>query len=205
MPNQIITTEAVARRETLPDLARVEVTAVGEGENTRDALALASDRASTIRESVTTVSNEQIRTVDIQVEDSSEAFVTPETDAQYVGKERLIIECIPDTAEAVVMEVTDAGGTVQTVDFYLHEDVRRRLQNEALSAAMERAREKAERMAAAEGLIISEVREATTSEASSGMQSIVDEALERGHETNLAPTPVTVTESVEVVYELTTE
>jgi uncharacterized protein YggE len=44
--------------------------------------------------------------------------------------------------------VTDAGGTVRGVEFELHEERRRALRDEALAAATERAREKADRVAA---------------------------------------------------------
>lgn len=112
---------------------------------------------------------------------------------------------MPETAEAVVVEVTDAGGTVHTIQFKLHEDVHRQLQNKALTTAMERAREKAKHIAAAEGLVVGEVQEVTTREVSSGMESIVDEALAASPDTDLHPAPVAVSESVKVIYELTEE
>lgn len=179
----------------------VEITAIGEGDSTTVARSTARDRVSTIRDSLTTVSDNQIRTVDLQIEDSSEMF-DPDTDAQYRAIERLHIDCVPETAESIVVEVTDAGGTVQTVQFKLHADVHQQLQNKALTAAMERAREKAECIAAAEGVAVGKVQQVTTSEESSGMESIVDEAL-ASSDVDLHPTPITVSERVEVVYELT--
>lgn len=204
MTPRTITTDAQARREAIPNLATVEARAVGDGDNASAARALAQDRADTIRDAVTVVSAEQISTTNIQVEHTSDVF-GEDTDAEYRAKERLLIECVPETAEGVVVEVADAGGTVESVHFHLHEDIRRQLQDEALAAAMQRAREKAERIAAVEGAVVAEVQSVTTREVSTGMNSIVDEALSRPPDTDVAPEPVGVTEAVEAVFELTAE
>jgi len=204
MTTRTITTDATARRETDPELATVEINVTGQGNEAADARALARDRAATIRDSLTAVSADQIRTVDIQVEDATEPF-TADIDAQYQATERLHVECVPETTEQVVVEVTDAGGTVRSVEFQVHEQVRRQLQDEALAAAMERAREKASRLAAVEGLVVSDVQRITTTEVSTGMDSIVEEALEGSPDTDLSPAPIAVSEAVEVVYELTAE
>jgi uncharacterized protein YggE len=91
---------------------------------------------------------------------------------------------------------------VRTVDFHLGESVSRRLQDEALEAATGRAREKAERIAAAEGLTVAGVREVTTRDVPTGMNSIVDAALAHGPEMDLQPDPTTVAAAVEAVFEL---
>jgi uncharacterized protein YggE len=188
----------------MPDLATVEALAIGEGESASDARAIAQDRASTLRESITDVSTAQVRTVDLQVQDTDEMF-DPVTDAPFQAIERLHIDCVPENAESVVIDITNSGGQIQTVQFQLHEDMRRELQNKAISSAMERAREKAEQMAAAEGLAVAEVQEAMTKEVSTGFESLVDEALASSPDADLHPTPITVSEGVEVVYELSEE
>jgi len=202
MTARTITTSATAQRTETPDLATVEVTAIGEGDSVVAARTTARDRTTTIRESVTAVPADQIQTVDLQIEDTDEMF-DPVTDAAYQATERLHIDCVPETAEEVVVEVTDASGTIRNVQFYLHEEVHRRLQNEALTAAMERSREKADLIAATEGLDVAGVQDVATKDASTGMESIVDEALASGSDTDLHPEPITVSESVEVTYELT--
>lgn len=202
MTARTITTSATAQRKETPDLATVEVTAVGEGDSVAAARTTARDRTTTVRESVTAVSADQIRIVDLQIEDTDEMF-DPATDAAYQATERLHIDCVPETAEEVAIEVTDAGGTIRNVQFYLHEEVHRQLQNEALTAAMERSREKAEQIAVTEGLDVAGVQGVTTKNVSTGMESIVDEALASGCDTDLHPEPITVSESVEATYELT--
>lgn len=204
MTIRTITVEATARRDAAPELARVEVTVTGAADEATDARALARDRAATVRDSVTPVSADRIRTVDIQIEDATEAF-GPDIEAQYQATERLHVECVPETAETVVVDVTDAGGTVQTVQFQIHDSVREQLQDDALAAAMERTREKASRLAAVEGLVVSDVQNITTRDANAGMDSIVEEALERSPDTGLSPATVGVSERVEVVYELAAE
>jgi len=67
MSSRSITVDAVGRYEAVPDLATIEAFAIGEGESASDARAIAKDRASTIRESITDISTDQIRTVDLQV------------------------------------------------------------------------------------------------------------------------------------------
>jgi uncharacterized protein YggE len=151
---------------------------------------------------VTAVPADQIQTVDLQIENTDEMW-DPATDTVYQATERLHIDCVPETAEEVVVEVTDASGTIRNVQFYLHEDIHRQLQNEALAAAMERSREKVEMIAATEELDVAGVQDVATKDGSTGMESIVDEALGSGSDTDLHPEPITVSESVEVTYELT--
>lgn len=201
MSSRTIRTDAVGRREARPELATVVVTASGDGESAVDARATARDRALAIRESVTAVSEECLRTVTCRVEAASE-FFEPDTDAPYLAEEKLHVDCTPERAEDVVVAVTEAGGTVQDVRFELHDAVRRELEDEALAAAMERAREKAERVAAAEGLAVSAVREVTTGNGDEGMQPIAEEALAGIPATDFRPDPIAVTATVEAVYEL---
>jgi len=204
MNSRTVTVDAVGRCEAVPGLATVEALAIGGGESASGARAIAKDRASTLRESITDVSADQIRTVDLRVQNTDEVF-NPVTEAPFQVTERLHIDCLPENAESVVVDVTNAGGQIQTVQFQLHEDKRRELRNHAISSAMERAREKAEQMAAAEGLAVAEVQEATTKEVSTGFESIVDEALASKPDTDLHPAPITVFEGVEVVYQLSEE
>jgi len=204
MKSRTVTVDAVGRCEAVSDLATVEAFAIGEGESASDARAIAKDRASTIRESITDISTDQIRTVDLQVQDTDEMF-DPVTDAPFQATARLHIDCLPENAESVVVDVTNAGGQIQTVQFQFHENKRRELQDKAIKSAMERAREKAEQMAAAEGLTVAEMQEAATTDVSTGFESIVDEALDSSPDTDLHPAPITVSEGIEAVYELSEE
>jgi len=197
-----ITTEGTGRREAIPDLAVVELTATGDGDSAMIAHEAARDHAATIEASLP-APDDRIRTVERSITDTEGAF-KPETDAPYRATERLVVDCVPETVGDVVVEAADAGGEVQSIDFHLHEAVRQELRNEALEAAMERAREKAERIAAVEKLAVTEVREIREGKTSTGMQGFVDEALDLASDTDFQPSPVAITETVEVEFELET-
>jgi uncharacterized protein YggE len=90
------------------------------------------------------------------------------------------------------------------VPFQIHDQVRRQLQDDALTAAMERARQKAERLAAVENLVVGEIQSVTTQnvDGATGMDRIVEDALETP-DADLSPAPIAVSQRVEVVCELT--
>lgn len=205
MSEPTVTTDATGKSEAIPNVATVEITAIRDGRSATVARGSARDCAETIRESVAAegVSSARVRTVSSKIEEASQMFDPGEGDP-YRATERLVVECPPETAGDVVTAATDAGGTVPDVAFHLHEDVRRSLEAEALDAAMERAREKAKRLATAEGATLAGVREVTTTDGCCGMESIVDEALAGGADSDFRPGPITVTETVEVVYEIDT-
>lgn len=204
MSSRTVTVTAVGRCERRPELATVEAVVIGDGATASDARALVTDQVATLRESIAVVSSDHIRTVDVQVREADDMF-DPVTDAAFQVTERLHIECRPDAVESVVLEVTSAGGQIQTVEFQLYEKTRQELQNKAISAAMKRARRKAEQMAAAEGLTVAALQEAATTEVSAGEETIVEEALASGPDTGLHPAPITVSEGVEAVYEVSAE
>lgn len=195
-----ITIEATAQREAMPDVARITALARAGGEDAGAARAIVRDRTATIRESVSDVDSVAIHTLDIEIDESAELF-EPETDAPYVARERLEIRCAPEAAEAVVIAVTDAGGSVQSVEFALHEQVRRELEDEAQGAALKRARKKATTLAGAEGLSVGEAQTITTTDVDTGMSGLVEMAVSEP-DCDVAPAPITVSEAVEVVYEL---
>lgn len=196
-----ITTEATGRRTATPELATIEVKAIDGADTAAAAHQAAKDLAERIRSSLTTVDPNRVQTTEIRVKDRSEMF-DPDTDRRYQGLERLHIECLPETAEDIVVDVLEAGCTVQSVDFRFHEEVHQRLQDEALEAAMARAREKAERLAGAERMTVGGIHEVTTADDRSGMEGLVEDALCEHEESDLTSTPTTITQRVRVVYEL---
>lgn len=204
MGPRTITVEAVGQCEATRKLATVEASIISDGESASDARAMVKDRVATLRESITNASTEQLKTVDIQVLDTDEMF-EPVTDASFQATERINVNCVPETVESVVIDIINAGGQIQSVRFQIHEAKHQELQNEALSSAMERARKKAEQIAAVESVTVAKIQQATMKDVSTGFESIVDEALASNSGTNLHPTPVTISEGVEVVYEISEE
>jgi uncharacterized protein YggE len=200
MTRRTVTVTATGRSETVPELTTVEVDATGEGDSATVARDRARDRAATIRAALR-VEDERIRTVDRRVRDASD-LLGEYPDAAYWAVQTLHVDCVAETAGAVVVDATDAGGHVESVDFALHDETTRRLRDEALDAAMERAGRKAERIAAAEGLRVGEVSSVTTVEETTETSSLVDEALATGHDADFEPDPIVVSETVEVTYGL---
>ena len=204
MTTPTLTTAGTAYREQQPSLATVEVTVRSDSDEPAVARSTARDRAETIRNSLTAVSTDQVDTVDIRVQEADEVF-GPDTDSDYRAEERLMIECLPSTAEDVVIDVTEIGGTVQNVEFGLHMDAQRQLEDETLEAALDRARKKAERLATAEGMAVAGIQSISTTQPAADMDGIVDEALDQSANMDISPPPVKVSKRVEVVYELTKE
>ena len=144
---------------------------------------------------------ERVRTVRAEVEHRERLFEYDD-DPAYRAIERLAVDCRTAAAGAVVSAALDTGATVPTVQFSLSAETRQRLREDALDAAMDRARRRAERLAAAEELELGAVVSVTEADADSGMDGLVDAALTAGSDDDFSPDPVTVSASVEVVYEL---
>jgi len=202
MTQRTITTDATAKRESQPDIALVEIEAVGEGASPEVAHADARDRAATVLESLkeADVSEDQIRTTEVRVEDTSEMFIDSETDAAYQSVEEIQVDCAPETASEVFELATKAGGKVSDVRFKLRDEVRHRLLEEAASAALEKARKKAEQLASTEGLELAGVKEVTTTDTDIGMSGL-DEGFVC-EEVDLCPAPISVSETVKATYEV---
>lgn len=206
MSTRTITVDATERQSATPDKATITVQAIGGGRRPPEARETVRDHAATIKESMTAIDSEQIQTVGSRVERTGE-FFDPPTDAEYHATEHLYVECVPEIAGQIVTEVTEAGGTIESVRFELHASTRQSLHDAALTAAMERAREKATCMAAVEGLEIDGVERVTTADGT------VDENSELNlfggsfveDDANMVPKPIAVAGAVKVVYALSEE
>ena len=194
-----VTATASATRAAAPDSATVAVTALGEAASAARARKRARNRAATVRTAIEATVEVGIETVDHRVTNSAATF-EPETDAAFRAVEELHVRCEPDAVATVVVEATDGGGGVDHVQFALTDTTRADLQAEAMTAAVDRARRKADRLAAADGLAVGTARSITTQPARPGNEP-VDDAWES--DPSVHPAPISVTERVEVEYELT--
>lgn len=193
-----VTTTASATRAAAPDSATVAVTALGEGASAARARDRARNRAATIRTAIEATAEVTVETVDHRVTNNAATF-EPETDAAFRAVEECHVRCEPAAVDTVVVEVTDSGGGVDHVQFALTDAVRAELQEEAMTAAVDRARQKADRLAAAEGLAVGPAQTITTKPARPGGEP-VDDAWES--DPTVHPAPISVTERIEVAYEL---
>ena len=198
MTERTVTTTAAATRSTAPDSASVVITAIGEAASAARAREQARNRAVTVRTAIEAVAEVTIETVDKRVTNTAATF-DPDTDAAFRAVEEFHARCQPGMAAAVVVEATDAGGTVDRVGYELTESTRADKQDAALTAAVDRARSKAERVATAEGLAVGAAHQITTKPERPG-EATVDDAWESNPAVH--PAPISVTERVEVSYEL---
>ncbi len=199
MTDRTVTTTASATRSVAPDSATVAITAIGEAVSAARARERARDRASTVRTAVEAVTEARIETVDKRVTNAAATF-DPETDAAFRAVEEFHARCQPGMAAAVVVEATDAGGTIDRVGYGLTESTRTEQQDAALTAAVDRARGKAERVATAEGLAVGSAQQITTKPERPGESTVVDDTWES--DPAVHPAPISVTERVEVSYAL---
>ena|GEM_PF-1443935 len=198
MTARTVTTTASATRAAAPDSATVAVTALGEGGSAARARERARNRAATIRTAIEATAEVTIETVDHRVTNSAATF-EPETDAAFRAVEEFHVRCEPEAVAAVVVESTDGGGGIDHVQFALTDATRAELQEKAMTAAVNRAHQKADRLAAAEGLAVGPAQTITAQPARPGSEP-VDDAWESDPTVHSAP--ITVTERVEVAYEL---
>ena len=199
MTARTVTTTASATRTAAPDTATVGVTALGEGASAARARERAQTRAATVRAAIEGVAEATIETVDHRVTNAGASF-EPETDAAFRAVEEFHVRCEPAAAATVVVAATDAGGTIDSVQYALTDAAEKSVQDDALTAAVRRAREKAERVAATEGLGVGEAHGITTKPDYPGDDPVVDDAWES--DPAVHPAPISVTERVEVEYEL---
>lgn len=198
MTARTVTTTASATRATAPDSATVVVTALGEGVTAARARERARSRAATIRTAIETAAEVTIETVDHRVTNGAATF-DPETEAAFRAVEEFQAQCQPTAVDAVVVEATDEGGGVDQVQFALTTATRTELQDTAMTAAVGRAHKKAEQLAAAEGLAVGAAQTITTQPARPDGDPI-DDTWES--DPTIHPAPISVTERVEVTYEL---
>lgn len=200
MASKTVTTTATASRASKPEQATIDVLVLGRGDSAADARTAARDRGSLIRETIA-VADDRVETREFQVTDAEASF-EPEIDARFQATEQFRIRTQPSNVATLITEITDAGGSIETLQYQLTVETRTSLEDEVLAAAMKRARQKADSLAAAEALSVGGVVEIETKTVTTGHHATVETAWESAP--NLHPAPITVAETVEVMYELTT-
>lgn len=143
-----------------------------------------------------------MRTVKSILRDQSDGFYCDEHNEPYWAAERLIATCAPDRASKFVDIVARGDGTVPTVQFELRDDTRTQLQQEALNSVMTEARQRAERLAEAENLVITGVQEIEAFDDDGNKDSDLEASMAADSSYDFEPGVVTVTGSVKVRYEV---
>jgi uncharacterized protein YggE len=199
MDTRHITVKATGTHEAPPDVVTITATAVATGASAGGARSTARSRGDTIRSAVSRVVPGEIATVDMRVQSGAANF-DPDMEADFRAVEEFQLRCDPESVSDAVVDITDSGGTVQTVRYQLTTETRATAEDEALQAAMDRAQQKAENIAGVEGLAVGETREVTTQRVATGREAVVDDAWDSSE--SLHPAPIVVSEAVEVTYEL---
>lgn len=205
--------------EAQPDAAslRLRVTASGDDpEAVRDGL---SQDASAVREALLEygLDADQMRTEGFHIRENRRALREPEADHDpYRGFHRIEVDLDDPDAVGDVVDVAVESGPVQVerVTFGLSDERREQLRDEALQEAMANARGEAETVAAAENLEIASAERIVTDQvrvdrprATVVREAAATPAPDAGDATNtrVEGDDVTVTASVQVVYNATDE
>lgn len=203
-----VTVGASASVEAAPDLAVVRVAVEATAESAEEARATVADDAERMRAAL-----REAGVPDGNV--STEAFnVYPQYDysdetREFVGYRAVHayrVEVAPDRAgEVVDLAVGNGATSVSGISFELSDEVRQELREEALTAAVEKARADAETVATASGGSLGDVRSVSTSDGGDGGPGPIPFTESRSADdasTVVEPGTARVTASVTVVYEL---
>ena len=200
MTDRTITVTASGRVTDRAETVRVKIEATGRGQSQTAARRGAEDRVASVREAIQSLdlpSNLERR--EATVKHKSSLFDADEDDPAYRATVRCTLACRPAQTEDVFLAVGDAGGDVLSMDRVLAPERRDKLHHRALTAATERARQRAEAIAQGEDLSLGPVQSVEHVD-TDGMGSIVDEALVDLPVETVDLDGVEVTESVEAVF-----
>jgi uncharacterized protein YggE len=195
-----ITVTANGQASADPDEAVLTVVSRATADSPDEATRRLAENTTLLRSALlnTSVTEDRLRTVSFNLferrHDRNDSTV-------YVAEQRFEIRLTDTTAVGSTIDTAVANGAtgVESVQFTLSEASQRDLRKQALTDAMDNARQQAETVAAAEGLTVASVRSISTGESFFGP---VGFSAERA-DTVVEPSPVTVTASVTVQYNAT--
>ena len=199
----ILTSDGAYPRASARGIAPVQ-RIIAEGDTAEAARQTVADHEATLRDTLlaeTSLSLEYIRATGFEVRHQEDQFDPSQTDSDYRAVKDVQVDTQPGHAGDIVVIATDAGASVANVGFSITDSTRGDLEKQALANAMEKAREQSETLASVEDATVGTVLNVETREPS-GMQTIVDDALEIGSDHDFQPSPISVSGEVEVTYEL---
>lgn len=202
--------------EAEPDAATLRLTVAAEGDSPEVVRNRLSRNVSTAREALIAfgLDEEQLRSEEFRIRENYRAEREPDAGhPEYIGEHRLVVE-LNDTdavGPAIDAAVESAPVRVDGVTFGLSEQRREQLREEALTEAVETARDEAELVASAEDLTVRSAEHIRTDRVNvrTARGSVVQEAAatatpaDDGGSTRVESDEVSVTASVTVVYNAT--
>ncbi|MFC6954819.1 SIMPL domain-containing protein [Halorubellus litoreus] len=202
MSNPTIEVTGRARKDVEAESYELEFEIEAEADRANDARARANDRQGTVTDAIEAVSDAV--SVDLRsgfVGESASMFDADE-DAAFVARRTVEVHCPTDVVEDVVAAGVQSGALLEDVDPAASSTTRAAVRGDLLEAATERAREDAERTAAAAGHEIAgldamETRESGPFDALGGDDGFFDGGFE--HEAGVVEIGV----AVDVTYAIT--
>ncbi|MCU4753452.1 SIMPL domain-containing protein [Halobacteria archaeon AArc-curdl1] len=199
-----VTITATGHVEALPDKVKIEIEVPAEADTAHETRQAVNDHENRLRDALlteTSLSKNQIRATGFQVRHREDQFDPGQIESEYRAVKEFQVHTQPERTGDIIVTATDAGASIQYVEFSLTESTRTGLEEEALKHAAENARQKAETLVQAEDATVGPVSKLEESEPS-GMQTIVDDALQAGSDTDFQPTPISVSVEIKATYEL---
>ncbi|WP_459194530.1 SIMPL domain-containing protein [Halosimplex sp. J119] len=206
-----ITVGASGQVQTQADRAVVNLGIVATGDNIETVREQLSSNASQMRTALNEmgVDSSQIRTgyYDISTNRRYGGGESEQPEYRAVHSFAITVEDPDSVGEVIDTAVTNGANEVDGVEFTLSADKREELRQEALDKAMDTARGEASTIASAEDLSINGVDRVSTTEYHSRTYSVETAAMagDASGGTSIDSGPVTVSASVNVVYETSSE
>jgi len=163
MSNPTIEVTGRARKDVEAESYRLELEVEAEADRANDARARASDRQRTVTDAIEAVSD--AISVDLRngfVGESASMF--DDADAAFVARRTVEVRCPTDVVEDVVAAGVQSGALLEDVDPAVSSATRDDVRGDLLAVATERAREDAERTAAAAGHEVTDLESLETRE-----------------------------------------
>jgi uncharacterized protein YggE len=195
MSNPTIDVTGRARTDVEAESSQLEFEIEAEAERANDARARASDRQRTVTDAIEAVS--EAVSVDLRngfVSETASMF-DADADAAFVARRTVEVRCPADAVEDVVAAGVQSGALLEDVDPALSSATRDAVRGDLLAVATERAREDAERTAAAAGHEIAglealEARDSRAFDTLGGDDPFLD--IDVGHEAGVVEVGVAV-------------
>lgn len=184
--------------EAAPDRVVVRIASTARADSPAAAVAALDRNVSRFRTALreANVSDDAVRTESFDLFDQR----TP-NGTEFVARQSFVVTLNDTTAAGRIIDVAVENGATEVfgVAFTLSEETRRELRAEAIDEAVTRAREDAGAAARSAGLTITGVR--SISVGSGGVGPFIERTADAG--TQIDPSPVTVSATVDVTYNAT--
>lgn len=203
--NRTVDVSASGTITAQPDQAVVRVGVEARGDDAATARQRLAENVTELRSALSEIEGAQVTTSGYDIgENHRRSREDPDADPQYIARQsfEVTIDDTDDAGTVIDTAVANGATSVDGVQFTLSADRREELETQALQAAMDRSRSKADTLAERANLTIDGVRTVTTVERGYRPHRMeATAAAGDGASTDIDSGPVTVTAQVQVTYE----